>query len=74
MPETSGPTLSVAGLFAERDARRRRDQQAEEQLQRRREEELVEFKKRLDNFQLTDEIIHSGSTASNEPSSVARLS
>jgi len=60
MPETSGPTLSVAGLFAERDARRRRDQHADEQLQRRREEEVAEFKKRLDNFQLTDEIIHSG--------------
>ena len=60
MSETSGHALSVTGLFAERDARRRRDQEAVEQLQRRKEEELVEFRKRLDNFQLTDAIIQSG--------------
>ena len=53
-------TLSVAALFAERDALRHRDKQAEEQLHRQREEELVEFRKRLDNFKLTDEIIQSG--------------
>ena len=47
--------LSVAALFAERDALRHRDKQAEEQLHRQREEELVEFRKRLDNFKLTDE-------------------
>ena len=52
--------LSVAALFAERDALRQRDKQAEEQLHRQREEELVEFRKRLDNFKLTDEIIQSG--------------
>ena len=52
--------LSVAALFAERDALRRRDTQAEEQLHRQREEELVEFRKRLDNFKLTEEIIQSG--------------
>jgi hypothetical protein len=33
---------------------------SKEQLQRRRDEKLAEFRKRLDNFQLTDEIIHSG--------------
>ena len=60
MSGTSGPTLSVSTLFAERDARRHRDREAEEQLQRRREEELVEFRKRLDNFQLTDVSIQSG--------------
>ena len=60
MPEASGAALSVSALFAERDARRRRDQEAEEQLQRRKEEELAEFRKRLDNFQLTDAIIQSG--------------
>jgi hypothetical protein len=60
MAEGSGSTLSVAALFAERDALRRRDREAEEQLQRRKEEELVEFKKRLDNFKLTDEVIQSG--------------
>jgi hypothetical protein len=52
--------LSVAALFAERDALCLRDKQAEEQLHRQREEELVEFRKRLDNFKLTDEIIQSG--------------
>ena len=52
--------MSVTSLFAERDARRQRDKEAEDQLQRRREEELAEFRKRLDNFKLTDEIIHSG--------------
>ena len=60
MSETSGHAFSVTGLFAERDARRRRDQEALEELQRRKEEELVEFRKRLDSFQLTDAIIQSG--------------
>jgi len=54
------PALSVAALFAERDERRRRDREAAEQLQRRREEELSEFRKRLDSFQLTDEIVEAG--------------
>ena len=60
MSETSGHALSITVLFAERDARHRRDQEALEELQRRKEEELVEFRKRLDNFQLTDAIIQSG--------------
>ena len=60
MPKTSGPSLSVTALFAEREAQRRRDKEAEDQLQRRHEEEFVEFRKRLDNFRLTDEIIQSG--------------
>jgi hypothetical protein len=60
MPEASGTTLSVASLFAERDARRQRDREAEQHLQQRREEEQAEYRKRLDSFQLTDEIIHSG--------------
>lgn len=60
MSNTTGPTLSVSALFAERDERHRRDRQADEQLKRRKEEELAEFRKRLDSFQLTDEVIHSG--------------
>ena len=60
MSGTSAQALSVTGLFAERDARRRRDQEATEELQRRKEEELAEFRKRIDNFQLTDAIIQSG--------------
>lgn len=54
MTDTVRPGLSVAGLFAERDARRQRDKEAEEQLKRRQKEELAAFKKRLDEFQLTD--------------------
>jgi hypothetical protein len=60
MADSSGQTLSVTALFAERDARRRSDQEAAEQLQRRKEEELAAFKQRLENFRLTDEIIKSG--------------
>ena len=60
MPEASGAALSVSALFAERDARRRRDREAEEHLQQRKEEELAEFRKRLDNFQLTDAVVQSG--------------
>ena len=54
------PSLSVTSLFAERDARRLRDQESAEQLQRKQKEALAEFKKRLDNFKLTDEAIQSG--------------
>jgi hypothetical protein len=60
MPEASGTKLSVATLFAERDATRRRDEEAAEMLQRRKEEEVAAFKRRLDDFQLTDERIQSG--------------
>ncbi len=56
----TAPSLSVTAMFAERDARRRRDQEAAEQLQRRQQEELAEYRKRLDNFVLTDDIIRSG--------------
>jgi len=55
-----GTKLTVAGLFAERDAGRQRDREAAEQLQQRRNEELAQFRQRLENFQLTDDIIKSG--------------
>jgi hypothetical protein len=54
MPEASGPTLSVAALFAEREARRLREREEEEQLKRRQQEELSAFKKRLNEFHLTE--------------------
>jgi hypothetical protein len=54
MSETPKSAFSVAALFAEREANRRRDQEAEEDLARRKEEELVAFKRRLDEFQLTE--------------------
>ncbi len=60
MSGTSGLALSVDALFAERDANSRRDKEAEEQIRRRKDEELAEFRKRLENFQLTDEVIQSG--------------
>ena len=59
MPKAPDSTLSVAALFAERDSQRRRDREEEEKLQQRKEEEATEFRKRLDQFQLTDEIIQS---------------
>jgi hypothetical protein len=59
MPEASTPALSVAALFAERDAQRSRDREAEQKLQQRNEEEHADYKKRLDSFQLTDETIKS---------------
>lgn len=60
MPEASSGKLTVATLFAERDARRRREREAAEQLERRRDEELAQFRQRLENFQLTDEIVQFG--------------
>src|ERR1700749_4903986 len=60
MAEASSTTLSVAALFAERDARQRRDLEATEQLQHRKEEELASFKQRLQNFQLNQQTIHAG--------------
>jgi hypothetical protein len=56
----AGEKLTVGALFAERDASRRRDAEAAEQLQQKRNEELTQFRQRLENFQLTDDIIKSG--------------
>jgi hypothetical protein len=56
---SSSRSLSVSALFAECDARRR-GKDAEEQLQRRKKEELAGFRKRPENFQLTDALIESG--------------
>src|SRR3954447_12460679 len=49
------PTLSVTSLFAERDAKRRKDREADEQLTRKKQEELDAFKQRLDEFKLSDD-------------------
>ena len=54
------PALSITSMFAERDAQRRRDKEAEEALQRKKQEEVSEFRKRLDSFRLTDQIIENG--------------
>ena len=59
MTDPSGAAPSVTALFAERDARRHREQEAEVHLQQRREEELLEFRQRLNNFQLTDAVVES---------------
>lgn len=55
MSETSGAKLSVAGLFAAREARRRQDREAEEQLKQRKEEALLDFRQRMETFEVTDE-------------------
>jgi hypothetical protein len=60
MPGMSSGTLSVVALFAEREARRRNDKEARAQLQRRKAEELAAYRKRLEEFQLTEAIIQSG--------------
>ena len=57
MSAGTSPNLSVTSLFADRDAHRRRDREAAEQLQRQKEEELAAFKKRLNDFHLTDDVI-----------------
>ena len=53
-------SMTVAALFAEREARRRRDQEADAQLHHRQQEELAAYRQRLENFQLTEAIIQSG--------------
>ncbi len=53
----TGPSLSVAALFAGREAEGRRDREEEELLQRRRQEELAAFKRRLEEFELTNDRI-----------------
>ena len=55
MLTTTSPALSVASLLAARDAKRRKDREAEEQLMRKKQEELDAFKRRLDEFKLTDD-------------------
>jgi hypothetical protein len=57
MPEVTAPGLSVATLFAEREARRRREREEAEHLQRKQAEELTAFKQRLENFELTDALV-----------------
>jgi len=52
--ETRQATLSVASLFAEREARRERERAADEQLKQKAQEELAAYRKRLDEFLLTD--------------------
>ena len=53
----SASGFSVASLFAEREARRQREREQAEQLHRRKLEELDSFKKRLDDFQITDDTV-----------------
>jgi len=55
MSSASTPSFSVASLFAERDAQRQRERDAEEQLKRKEQEELAAFRKRLEDFHLTED-------------------
>ena len=53
----TAPALSLTTMFASRDAEHRKEREEEEQLRRRQQEELAAFKKRLDEFELTQERI-----------------
>jgi len=64
MTKSSSASFSVEALFSERDARRCKEKEAAEQLARRKNEELSQFRQRLENFQLTDEIIQTTSSGS----------
>src|SRR4051812_17522835 len=57
MTETRSAPFSVESLFSEREVRRLKEKEAAEQLARRKNEELSQFRQRLENFQLADEII-----------------
>ncbi len=57
MSSSAAPALSVHALFAERDEKRRREREADELLRQKQQEELAAFRKRLDEFELTDERI-----------------
>lgn len=52
--EDSKPLLSIAALAAERESRRIREREAEQELRQKEAEELAAYKKRLDEFQVTD--------------------
>jgi hypothetical protein len=58
MADTKGIVLSVASLFAEHEAKRAREREAQAQLDRKREEELADWQKRLEAFQMTDQLKH----------------
>src|SRR5271165_7009620 len=49
-------SLSLSSLFAERDAAREREREAAEKLKEHEHEDDVVLKKRLDAFQMTDEL------------------
>ena len=53
MLENSTQPLSVAALFAEREAHLRHEKEMEEQLAHKKEEELADYKKRLEEFKLS---------------------
>ena len=56
MPEASND-LTVAELFAEREAQQRRHQETAERFQRRKEEELASFRQRLEDVHAVEEMI-----------------
>ncbi|HME24608.1 MAG TPA: hypothetical protein VKI44_25295 [Acetobacteraceae bacterium] len=56
MPGQTRYSLSLSSLFAERDAAHEREREAAEKLKECEQEEDVELRKRLDAFQMTDEL------------------
>jgi hypothetical protein len=70
----TGEKLTVAALFAERDARRQHDREADEQLQRKRNEELANFGGGWITFSSPMPSSSREWTGSGEPSNVVRRS
>jgi hypothetical protein len=54
MAVSSGPGFSVASLFDDREKTRRREAEDEARLKQKNDEELAAFRKRLDEFTLTE--------------------
>lgn len=50
----SAPPLTVLGLLAERDTRRRHEQEVERDLKRQSDEQLAGFRQRLETFEVTE--------------------
>ena len=56
MAEKPKALLSVAELFAEREAHERQEREAEERLKQKEKEKNEEYRKRLDTFEFTEQI------------------
>jgi hypothetical protein len=56
---TSVRPFSVAALYAEREALRRQHIEAEKQLQQQQQEQLADFRRRLNNLQITNDVVKS---------------
>jgi hypothetical protein len=55
MPAETVPGLNLRELFGERDARRRHEQELEQQLRQTKDEQQREFRRRLEEFEVTEQ-------------------